>query len=76
MFYKADNKIATSGATSRAGLDLRRTYRAIDSVATGRIPSLSCDTSTHTIKLGGPNIRQSLTHSEKITQVVITFHLQ
>ena len=40
--YKADNKIATSGATSLAGLDLQRTYRAIDSVATGRILSLSC----------------------------------
>ena len=35
--YKADNKIATSGATSLADIDLRRTYRAIDSVATGRI---------------------------------------
>ena len=40
--YKADDKIATSGATSLADIDLRRTYRAIDSVATGRIPSLSC----------------------------------
>ena len=40
--YKADNKIASSGATSLADIDLRRTYRAIDSVATGRIPSLSC----------------------------------
>ena len=33
--HKADDKIATSGATSLADLDLRRTYRAIDSVATG-----------------------------------------
>ena len=41
--YKADNKIASSGATSLADIDLRRTYRAIDSVATGRIPSLFCD---------------------------------
>ena len=40
--YKADDKIATSGTTSLADLNLRRTYRAIDSVATGRIPSLSC----------------------------------
>ena len=40
--YKADDKIATSGATSLAGLDLKRTYRAIDSVATGRIHSLFC----------------------------------
>ena len=40
--YKADDKIATSGATSLADIDLRRTYRAIDSVATGRIPSLFC----------------------------------
>ena len=35
--YKADDKIATSD------IDLQRTYRAIDSVATGRIPSLFCD---------------------------------
>ena len=40
--YKADDKIFTSGATSLADIDLRRTYRAIDSVATGRIPSLFC----------------------------------
>ena len=33
--YKADDKIATSGAKSLADIDLRRTYRAIDSVATG-----------------------------------------
>ena len=40
--YKADDKIATSGATSLATINLRRTYRAIDSVAIGRIPSLFC----------------------------------
>ena len=40
--YKADDKIATSGATSLADIDLRKTYRAIDSVATGRIPSVFC----------------------------------
>ena len=40
--YKADDKIATSGAASLTDLDLRRTYRAIDSVATARIPSLFC----------------------------------
>ena len=33
--YKADDKIATSGAASLADIDLRRTCRAIDSVATG-----------------------------------------
>ena len=38
--YKADDKIVPSSATSLADIDLRRTYRAIDSVATGRIPSL------------------------------------
>ena len=38
--YKADDKIGTSGTTSLADIDLRRAYRAIDSVATGRIPSL------------------------------------
>ena len=36
--YKADDKIATSGTTLLADTDLRR----IDSVATGRIPSLFC----------------------------------
>ena len=41
--YKADDKIAASGATSLADIDLRRTYRATDSVATGRISSLFCD---------------------------------
>ena len=40
--YKADDKIATSGATSLSDIDLWRTYRAIDSVTTGRIPSLIC----------------------------------
>ena len=44
--YKADDKIATSGATSLADIDLRRKYRAIDSVATGRIPSLFCANGT------------------------------
>ena len=47
--YKADDKIATSGTTSLADLDLRRTYRAIDSVATGRIPSLFCALSVHVL---------------------------
>ena len=40
--YKADNKLATSGATSLADIYLLRIYRAIGSVATGRIPSLFC----------------------------------
>ena len=40
--YKVDEKIATSGATSLADVDLRSSYRAIDSVATGRIPCLFC----------------------------------
>ena len=40
--YKGDDKIATSGVTLLSDLDLQETYRAIDSVATGRIPSLSC----------------------------------
>ena len=39
--YKADDKIATSVATL-VDIDLRRIYGAIDSVATGRIPSLFC----------------------------------
>ena len=40
---KSDEKIVTSDATSLADIDLWRTYKAIDSVATGRIPSLFCD---------------------------------
>ena len=40
--YKTDDKIATSDATSLADIDLWRAYRAIDNVATGRIPSLFC----------------------------------
>ena len=40
--YKTDDKIATSGATSLADIDLQRTFRAINSVVTGRIPSLFC----------------------------------
>ena len=35
--YKADDKIATSGETSLADIDLRKKDRAIDSVATGYI---------------------------------------
>ena len=45
--YKGDDKISTSGVTSLADIDLRRTYRAIDSVATGRIPSMFCDNSLY-----------------------------
>ena len=44
--YKADDKIVTSGKTSLADIDLRRTYRVIDSVATGRIPFLFCANNT------------------------------
>ena len=40
--YKADDNFATSGAALLSDLDLQETYRAIDSVATGKIPSLSC----------------------------------
>ena len=40
--YKADDKMATSGATLLADIYLRRTYKAVDSVSTGRIPSLFC----------------------------------
>ena len=40
---KAGDKIFTSGATSLADINLRRTYRARDSVATGSTPSLFCD---------------------------------
>ena len=42
--YEADNKLVTSGVTSLAEIYLRRIYKAIDSVATGRIPSLFCGT--------------------------------
>ena len=47
--YKADDKIVT---TLLADTDLRRTYRAIDSVTTGRIPSLFC---VSTISSSPPN---------------------
>ena len=40
--YKADDKITASGATMLADIDLWRTYREIDSVATGRMSSLFC----------------------------------
>ena len=46
--YNADDKIVTSGATSLADINLRKTYRAINSVATGRIPSLFCAVSNIT----------------------------
>ena len=42
---KADDKIVTSGVTLLADINLRRTYRAIDCVATGRTLSLFCDNS-------------------------------
>ena len=45
MFIKPMTKLP-----SLADIDLRRTYRAIDSVATGRIPSLFCAVSTEMIK--------------------------
>ena len=40
--YKGDDNFVTSGATLLSDLDLQETYKAIDSVATGRIPSLFC----------------------------------
>ena len=40
--YKGDDSYVTSGAKLLSDLDLQETYRAIDSVATGRIPSLFC----------------------------------
>ena len=57
--YKADDKIATSGATSLADIDLRRTYRAIDNVTTGRIPSLFCDVTLTLWFCHDPLIRQT-----------------
>ena len=43
--YKGDDNFVTSGATLLSDLDPQETYRAIDSAATGRIPSLFCDIS-------------------------------
>ena len=40
--YNGDDNFATSGATLLSDLDLQESYKAIDSVATGRIPSLFC----------------------------------
>ena len=37
--YESDENFVTSGATLLSDLDLQETYKAIDSVATGRIPS-------------------------------------
>ena len=42
VVYKANDKIVTFGATLLADINLRRSYRAIGSVATGSIPSLFC----------------------------------
>ena len=40
--YKAEDNFVTSGANLLSDLDLQETYRAIDSFATGTIPSLPC----------------------------------
>ena len=40
--YKVDDNFVTSVTTLLSDLDLQDTYRAIDSVATGRIPYLFC----------------------------------
>ena len=40
--YKGDDNFVTSGTTLRSDLDLQETYKATDSVATGRKPSLFC----------------------------------
>ena len=41
--YKGDDNFVTSVATLLSDLNLQETFRAIDSVATGRMPSLFCD---------------------------------
>ena len=41
--YKTDDNFATSGAMLLSDLDLQEAYKAIDGVATGRIPSSFCD---------------------------------
>ena len=43
--YKGYDNFATSGATLLPDLDFAKKHKAIDSVATGTIPSLSCDNS-------------------------------
>ena len=40
--YKGEDNFVTSGATLLSDLDLQETYKAINSVATGRVPSLFC----------------------------------
>ena len=40
--YKDDDNFASSGATLLSDLDLQESYKAIDSVATGKIPFLFC----------------------------------
>ena len=41
--YKGDDNFVTSGATLLSDLELQETYREIESVTTGKIPSLFCD---------------------------------
>ena len=43
--YKGDDNFATFGAALLSDLYLQETYKAIDSVATGKIPSLFSDSS-------------------------------
>ena len=40
--YNVDDNFVTSGATLLSDLDLQETFKSIDSVATGSIPSLFC----------------------------------
>ena len=70
--YKADDNFVTSGATLLSDLDLQETYRAIDSVATGRIPFLSCVNSnfiSRSRKLGlhatGNTYKQTFTYVQE-----------
>ena len=51
---KGDDNFATSGATLLSDLDLQETYKAIDSVATGRILSLFCEASQFICEMTTP----------------------
>ena len=45
--YEGDNNFVTSSATLLSDLDLQKTYKAINGVATSRMPSLICAPCLH-----------------------------
>ena len=66
--YKGDDNFDTSSTTLLSDLDLQETYRAIDSVATGRIPSLSCVDTKRTFEV---DLTTSSSEQNSKTAVVV-----